>query len=87
MEELVDEMLSKTKVQIITPRDPLQRGCQLSLLFKSDELMEKVFHYLDENGATVDDRKPNVIRIAPAPLYNTFEDVYKAIDLIRQALE
>lgn len=87
MEDLVDSLLPKTKVEIITPRNPLERGCQLSLLFKGDGVMEKVFGYLNENGVIVDDRKPNVIRISPAPLYNTFEDVYKAIELIRQALE
>jgi kynureninase len=87
MEMLINQLLPKSKVLVITPTDPNQRGCQLSLMFRGDGMMEKVFMFLDENGVTVDERKPNVIRISPTPLYNTFEDVWMAIDLIRQALD
>ena len=87
MEMLINQLLPKSKVLVITPADPNQRGCQLSLMFRGDGMMEKVFMFLDDNGVTVDERKPNVIRISPTPLYNTFEDVWMAIDLIRQALD
>jgi kynureninase len=65
---------------IITPPDPESRGTQLSLLFlpKGKEVMEKVYTGLKEWGVIGDDRKPDVIRLAPTPLYNTEEDVEAA---------
>ncbi len=59
---------------IITPNDPARRGCQLSLLFA--ERGREVFDILTQNGVVADWREPNVIRIAPVPLYNTYEDCY-----------
>jgi len=65
---------------IITPPDPESRGAQLSLLFlpQGTGVMDKVFVGLKEWGVIGDDRKPDVIRLAPAPLYNTEEDVEAA---------
>lgn len=65
---------------IITPTDPGSRGAQLSLLFlpRGSGVMEKVFTGLREWGVIGDDRKPDVIRLAPTPLYNTEEDVEAA---------
>lgn len=65
---------------IITPTDPESRGTQLSLLFlpQGTGVMEKVFVGLKEWGVIGDDRKPDVIRLAPTPLYNTEEDVETA---------
>lgn len=60
---------------IITPSDPSQRGAQLSILLHPGYL-ESVFAKLDASGVIVDERKPDVIRVAPAPLYNTFSDVW-----------
>ncbi len=59
---------------IITPEDPAQRGCQLSILTGRDG--KKLFEKLGQNGIIADWREPNVIRVAPVPLYNTFIDVY-----------
>lgn len=61
--------------KIITPANPEQCGCQISLL--TDERGREIFKYLEENGAISDWREPNVIRLAPVPLYNSFEDVWK----------
>jgi kynureninase len=61
--------------EIITPKDPAKRGCQLSLLF--NENGRSIFDYLTYKGIIADWREPNVIRIAPTPMYNTYEDCYK----------
>lgn len=87
LEYLIESAIPPEKLKIITPKDPKQRGCQLSLLFLIPGQMIKVFHFLEANGVICDDRKPDVIRIAPAPLFNTFQDVWKVADLIRKGLE
>jgi kynureninase len=65
---------------IITPSDPESRGAQLSLLFlpQGIGMMDKAFTGLKERGIIGDDRKPDVIRLAPTPLYNTEEDAEAA---------
>lgn len=62
-------------IRIITPADPAQRGSQLSLLI--DEGGKQLFEKLVENGIIGDWREPNCIRLTPAPLYNTFEEVWR----------
>jgi len=60
---------------IITPKKPKDRGCQLSVLVKENG--KKLFDYLTDNGVIADWREPNVIRMAPVPLYNSFMDIYR----------
>jgi len=67
--------------EIITPADPKRRGCQLSMLFK--DRGREVFDALTAQGVIADWREPNVIRVAPVPLYNTFEDVYWLYEIMR----
>jgi kynureninase len=69
---------------IITPRDQGQRGCQLSILMKKDG--RKIFNKITRLGVIADWREPNVIRAAPVPLYNTFEDVYQFAVILKGAL-
>ena len=64
---------SDLRFSIITPDE--ERGCQLSLL--TDESGKQLFEHLNANGIVADWREPNVIRMAPVPLYNSFEDVWK----------
>jgi kynureninase len=71
--------------RIITPLDPSQRGTQLSLLLKPG-LLEKVASKLEEAGIVVDQRKPDVIRVAPVPLYNTFLDVWRFVGVFKEAV-
>jgi kynureninase len=73
--------LTNLKFEIITPVDPNERGCQLSLLFKSKG--KEVFEKLQKNGVIADWREPNVIRIAPVPMYNSFEDVYTFYEIMK----
>jgi kynureninase len=67
-------------VTIITPKNPEERGCQLSLLAKKDG--KALFNKLKENAIIADWREPNVIRVAPVPLYNTFADVYRLAEVL-----
>lgn len=60
---------------VLTPRHPDERGAQLSVRLESG-LLDFILKELDSNGVVVDERKPDVIRIAPAPLYNTYVDVW-----------
>ncbi|KAK0637486.1 pyridoxal phosphate-dependent transferase [Bombardia bombarda] len=71
--------------RIITPRSPLERGTQLSILF-GEGLLERVSKRLVENGVVFDVRKPDVIRIAPVPMYCTFVDVWKFGDIFKEAM-
>lgn len=64
----------KVTFEIITPSSPKERGAQLSILVHGKG--KSLFDALSEQGVVADWREPNVIRIAPAPLYNSFEDCY-----------
>ena len=66
---------------ILTPSDPANRGAQLSLLFlpTGSGVMQKVFDYLTDRGVIGDERKPDVIRLSPTPLYNTIRDCDQAV--------
>jgi kynureninase len=79
--EFLLRQLNNLKFTIITPDNPLERGCQLSLLFASKG--RQVFDYLQQNGVVADWREPNVIRISPVPLYNSFQDVFTMYELLR----
>lgn len=68
------------KFEIITPRDPEQRGCQLSILTGKDG--KKLFDKLTDAGVIADWREPNVIRVAPVPLHNTFTDVFRFAEIV-----
>lgn len=69
---------------ILTPRKSKERGCQLSIFMKRDG--KKIFDKLTKAGVIADWREPGVIRVAPAPLYNTFEDVFTFAALFKKAL-
>jgi kynureninase len=69
---------------IITPMDPAERGAQLSVLLRPG-LLESVQKYIEERGVVVDERKPDVLRIAPAPLYNSFWDVHRFVVVFHEA--
>jgi kynureninase len=73
LEYLLDQ-LPAGRFEIITPRPPEQRGCQLSFLVK--ERPQQLFAELESEGIACDFREPNVIRVAPVPLYNTFQEVW-----------
>jgi kynureninase len=70
------------EIQIITPSNPLDRGCQLSLIAKKEA--KPLFLFLKEKGVVADWREPDVIRVAPVPMYNTFEDVYRFVAIVKE---
>jgi kynureninase len=71
--------------RVITPSDLAQRGAQLSLMLRGG-LLETVMRELEKRAVIVDERKPDVIRVAPAPLYNTFEDCVRFVEAFAEAL-
>lgn len=81
LEFLLTDM--RDKVHIITPSEKAARGCQLSLRIKGGK---EVHRRLIESGVICDWRDPDVIRIAPVPLYNRFKDVYDFSETLRGAL-
>lgn len=81
---LLDDLGSEV-VRVITPRDPNQRGCQLSIAVKdaNKDLHEKLM----KANVITDWREPNVIRCAPVPMYNTFEDVYRMVQILKDLIK
>ena len=83
MEYLINEIHDES-IKIITPSDPNQRGSQLSIQMKNAD--KELFDWLTKEGVVADWREPDVIRVAPVALYNSFEDAYRFVDLLKQGL-
>lgn len=81
---LLDDIRDE-RLQIITPRDPEQRGCQLSIVLRENG--KQAFEALSNAGVICDWREPDVIRVAPVPLYNSFEEVYHFYEILRNYLK
>ena len=71
--------------KLLTPANPNERGCQLSLFMIQNG--KKVFERLPGAGVIADWREPNVMRLAPVPLYNSFEDVFRFAEIFIKALK
>ena len=83
LEFLIDELKSD-RIQIITPKQTDARGAQLSIrVIQSDK---SLFMAISDKGVIADWREPDVIRIAPAPLYNNFSDVFKFVQILKETL-
>ncbi|MBP6425400.1 MAG: kynureninase [Flavobacterium sp.] len=74
----------KGNFEIITPSNPSERGCQLSVFLHGEG--RTLFDYLMKNGVIVDWREPNVIRLAPVPLYTSFEDIYHFGQILKRGI-
>jgi len=86
MDYLLEAQLAG-RVESITPRDLDQRGCQLSLKVVADGVDgQAVFGRLQNADVECDWRFPNVIRVAPAPLYNSFEDIHRFVQILAESL-
>lgn len=77
----IDDEVSQSTFEIITPKE---RGCQLSVFLHGQG--KSLFTYLIEHGVITDWREPNVIRLAPAPFYCSFEDMYRFGQLLKKGI-
>jgi kynureninase len=75
---------AESGLRIITPRTSQDRGCQISILTGANG--RAIFDFLEGKGVITDWREPNVIRAAPVPMYNSFEDVCRFVWLLREAV-
>ncbi|OSZ80238.1 kynureninase [Chitinophagaceae bacterium IBVUCB2] len=85
---IIDSCNSKAAdkiMEVITPRDEKERGCQVSMLMLKNG--KEIFNVLTEQGVIADWREPNVIRVAPVPLYNSFEDIYRFGEIIQSIVK
>ena len=83
LEFLIDQ-IGNERISIVTPRDPSQRGCQLSIRVKNAD--RSLHERIVARGVYADWREPDVIRVAPVPLYNSFADVFKFAEILRDSL-
>jgi len=83
--QAVSASSEKADFEIITPKDPKRRGAQLSILAHGQG--KALFDAMAEAGVVADWREPNVIRIAPAPLYNSYEDVFRFGEILKAAIQ
>ena len=72
------------RISVITPKDEKMRGCQLSIRVRSAD--KTLFKEITKRGVIADWREPDVIRVAPVPLYNSFLDVWKFVEVLKDCL-
>lgn len=80
----IDKELESAEFEIITPLNPEERACQLSVYLHGQG--RELFEYLMKNGVITDWREPNVIRLAPAPFYCSFKDMYEFGQILKQGI-
>ncbi|HMS39865.1 MAG TPA: kynureninase, partial [Pyrinomonadaceae bacterium] len=72
------------RIEIITPKNSDERGCQLSIRVRNAD--KSLFKAITERGIIADWREPDVIRVAPVPLYNSFMDCWKFVEILKEIL-
>lgn len=87
LETLLDELLTGRPAAIITPRDPERRGAQLSVRLEGFDAESVSEQLRREFGVYADSRRPDVIRLAPAPMYCTFHDCWRAASALTEVLD
>ncbi len=81
---VIDEINNSAEekvIEVITPRGEKEKGCQVSMLMLKNG--KAIFNELKKQGVISDWREPNVIRVAPVPLYNSFEDIFRFGEIIK----
>jgi len=84
LESLLDVVAAERRMQILTPREPARRGCQLSLAVPDTKALSTALRA--EYGVICDVREPDVIRLAPVPLYSSYHDCWRAAQALRELL-
>ncbi|PQJ74920.1 kynureninase [Polaribacter gangjinensis] len=82
--EFLIHQLDSDKIKIITPKNPSERGCQLSIQVKNAD--KSLHKKLSANNIITDWREPDVIRCAPVPMYNSFEDVFQMVSVLKNLI-
>ncbi|MDX8554462.1 kynureninase [Tenacibaculum sp. 1B UA] len=82
--EYLINQIDTASIKIITPSNPKERGCQLSIQVKNAD--KSLHKKLTENNIITDWREPDVIRCAPVPMYNSFEDVFRMVEILKELL-
>ncbi|NVK53070.1 MAG: kynureninase [Flavobacteriaceae bacterium] len=82
--EYLINQIATDRIKIITPSNPKERGCQLSIQVKNAD--KSLHQKLTENNIITDWREPDVIRCAPVPIYNSFEDVFRMVEILKGLL-
>ena len=82
--EFLLSQIDTDRISIITPSDPKHRGCQLSIRVNGAD--KSLFEAITSRGVFADWREPDVIRVAPVPLYNSFADVFKFVEILKGCL-
>ncbi|MFL5327780.1 MAG: kynureninase [Gemmataceae bacterium] len=82
--EMLLDRLPAGRITPLTPREPNRRGCMLALRITGDA--QKLHQYLESRGIVCDFRPPDVIRVAPVPLYNSFHDVWRFVHALSEVL-
>ena len=82
--EYLINQIDSDQIQIITPSNPKERGCQLSIQVKNAD--KSLHKKLTENNIITDWREPDVIRCAPVPMYTNFEDVHRMVEVLKSLL-
>ena len=82
--EEINNLSDEKAIEVITPANDKEKGCQVSMLMLQNG--KNIFEALKKHGVIADWREPNVIRIAPVPLYNTFEDIFRFGEMISKVV-
>jgi kynureninase len=82
--EFLLNKINDERISVITPVNPSERGCQLSIRVRDAD--KSLFEAITKRGVIADWREPDVIRVAPVPLYNSFADVYKFVEILKESL-
>jgi kynureninase len=87
LEAVLDELVGDRLIRIITPRDPDRRGSQLSVQLQEASVREVCRRMRLEHGVVADARDPDVIRLAPAPLYVSYHDCWRAAHAVVEVVD
>lgn len=72
------------KISLVTPMEAERRGAQISIAIEGGD--KSIFHKMRAKGVVPDWREPNIIRLSPAPLYNSFEDVWRMVEMLKEVI-